>query len=84
MHMAAVGNVTVRQGQLLETFRVDSGIGIALFEPVRRSGQHIPVVAHASDKIFGANEVPFRENIPLCPDHVYEVAKATRDMLGRF
>lgn len=84
IHMAAIGDVTVSLRQPFETFRANAGIGAALFEAVRRSGRRIPVIAHASDKVYGANEVPFREAMPLRPYHVYEVAKATQDMLGRF
>ena len=84
VHMAALGDVTVSIKQPLETFHCSATISANLFEAVRRAGRHVPIVSHTTDKVYGNNEVPFRETMALRPFHVYEIAKATQDHLGQF
>jgi nucleoside-diphosphate-sugar epimerase len=84
IHMAALSDVTVSITRPLETFHASATTSATLFEAVRRCGRRVPVISHTTDKVYGANEVPFREAMPLRPFHVYEVAKAAQDMLGRF
>ncbi len=84
IHMAALGDVTVSLEQPFETFQASALISANLFEAVRRSGRAVPVVSHTSDKVYGKNDVPFHEAMALRPFHVYEIAKASQDLLGQF
>jgi CDP-glucose 4,6-dehydratase len=84
IHMAAVGDVTVSLKNPLETFNASATSAANIFEAVRRSGRPIPVISHTTDKVYGANQVPFSEDMPLKPFHVYEIAKASQDILGQF
>lgn len=84
VHMAALGDVTVSLEQPFETFQASAVISANLFEAVRCAGRPVPVVSHTSDKVYGTNEVPFRETMALRPFHVYEISKASQDLLGQF
>jgi CDP-glucose 4,6-dehydratase len=55
----------------------------ALLEQVRLHQPNAIVIVASSDKAYGHQPVPFREDKPLEPLHPYEIAKATQDLLAQ-
>jgi len=55
----------------------------ALLEQVRLKQPHAVVIVASSDKAYGNQAVPYREDRPLEPLHPYEIAKATQDLLAQ-
>lgn len=83
-HVAATGNVADATGNPAEAFLSAAQGTLHLLEEVRRRGLFgCPVVVSSSDKAYGSQEVPFREEMALRPSHPYEVAKATQDMIAQ-
>jgi CDP-glucose 4,6-dehydratase len=56
---------------------------LAVLEHVRLHRPDAIVVVASSDKAYGAQPTPFREDQPLRPGHPYEIAKATQDQLAQ-
>jgi len=84
VHMASFGDLSRCLQHPLETFDACAVIGLRLLEAVRRSGRRIPFLCHSTDKVYGINDVPFRETMALRPSNIYEVAKATQDQAAQY
>jgi len=55
-----------------------------ILERVRRHSQNTALVVASSDKAYGAQATPFREDAPLLPRSPYEIAKASQDLMAQF
>ena len=56
---------------------------LAIVEEVRRRRPQCAVVVASSDKAYGPQPVPYREDANLAPRHPYEVAKACQDLIAQ-
>lgn len=84
IHMASFGDLNRCLQHPLETFDACALIGLRLLEAVRRSGRRVPFLCHSTDKVYGANDVPFREAMVLKPSNIYEIAKAAQDQAAQY
>jgi CDP-glucose 4,6-dehydratase len=67
----------------LECFRSTVESTWLLLETIRRRQPHCVTVVSSSDKAYGSQQVPYREEQPLKPVHPYEVAKASQDLAAQ-
>lgn len=84
-HLAAQSYPTVSLEQPRETIDINVGGTVNLFECVRASGMLPMVVVACSSAEYGpvaAEDLPVRENHPLCPLHPYGVSKVGQDLLA--
>jgi nucleoside-diphosphate-sugar epimerase len=56
---------------------------LALLEALRRDSPKTIAVVVSSDKAYGAQTLPYREDQALKPRHPYEIAKATQDHIAQ-
>jgi nucleoside-diphosphate-sugar epimerase len=84
VHMASFGDLNRCLQHPLETFDACALIGLRLLEAVRRSGRRIPFLCHSTDKVYGTNDVPFREAMVLKPSNIYEIAKVAQDQAAQY
>lgn len=52
-----------------------------LLDLIRRTRPGAVMIVCSSDKAYGNQQPPYREEMPLCPEHPQEVAKASQDLL---
>lgn len=82
-HLAAQTIVSVANRGPIPTFDTNIRGTWTLLEACRRAGVKRTVVA-SSDKAYGAHdELPYREELSLQPQHPYDVSKAAADLLAR-
>ena len=84
-HLAAQSFPTVSLLQPRETFDVNAGGTINLFECLRALGMMPVVVVACSSAEYGpvaAEDLPVRETHPLRPLHPYGVSKVAQDLLA--
>jgi CDP-glucose 4,6-dehydratase len=74
-------NAALRDPPAAMRASVDTTLGI--LEQVRLRQPEAVVIVASSDKAYGAQATPFREDKPLEPQHPYEIAKATQDLLAQ-
>jgi dTDP-glucose 4,6-dehydratase len=67
----------------LECFRSSVESTWLLLETIRLQHPQCVTVVSSSDKAYGAQEVPYREEQGLRPVHPYEVAKASQDLAAQ-
>ena len=56
---------------------------LALAEQIRTRQPRCAMVVSSSDKAYGPQAIPYREDSNLAPRHPYEVAKACQDQIAR-
>ena len=56
---------------------------LALAEQIRTRQPQCAMVVSSSDKAYGPQAIPYREDSNLAPRHPYEVAKACQDQIAR-
>jgi CDP-glucose 4,6-dehydratase len=66
-----------------ECFRSSVESTWLLLETLRLRNADCVTVVSSSDKAYGAQETPYREEQPLRPVHPYEVAKASQDLAAQ-
>ena len=84
-HLAAQSYPTVSLERPRETMDVNAGGTINLFECLRTSALTPVVVVACSSAEYGmvaADDLPVREEHPLCPLHPYGVSKVAQDLLA--
>jgi GDP-4-dehydro-6-deoxy-D-mannose reductase len=84
-HLAAQSYPTVSLLEPRETFDVNAGGTINLFECLRMLDIKPVVVVACSSAEYGpvaAEDLPVRETHPLCPLHPYGVSKVAQDLLA--
>ena len=67
----------------LECFRSSVESTWLLLETIRQRQPQCVAVVSSSDKAYGAQDVPYREEQRLKPVHPYEVAKASQDLAAQ-
>jgi CDP-glucose 4,6-dehydratase len=67
----------------LECFRSSVESTWLLLETIRLRRPQCVTVVSSSDKAYGAQEIPYREEQRLQPVHPYEVAKASQDLAAQ-
>jgi dTDP-glucose 4,6-dehydratase len=67
----------------VECFRSSALSTWLILDHVRRSQPWCVTVVSSSDKAYGTQELPFREESALTPIHPYEVAKASQDLAAQ-
>lgn len=82
-HTAALADVNQALADPLECFRSSVESTWVALEAVRQLSQPCVTVISSSDKAYGAQAVPYREDAPLTPRHPYEVCKATLDLAAQ-
>ncbi len=81
IHLAAVGDVTLAAQNPALTFEVSARSTLNLLDALRRSSPDTLFISHTTDKVYSGNPIPFTENMPLKPTHIYEVAKVAQEHL---
>jgi GDP-4-dehydro-6-deoxy-D-mannose reductase len=84
-HLAAQSFPTVSMLRPRETFEINAGGTINLFEALRAAGINPTVVVACSSAEYGNVEpqnLPVREDHPLRPLHPYGVSKVAQDLLA--
>jgi GDP-4-dehydro-6-deoxy-D-mannose reductase len=84
-HLAAQSYPTRSLSHPQETFSINAGGTINLFEGMRALGLRVPVVVACSSAEYGtvaASDLPVREDHLLQPLHPYGVSKVAQDLLA--
>jgi CDP-glucose 4,6-dehydratase len=82
-HLAAQAIVGIAGRSPRSTFETNIRGTWTMLEACRHTGVARTIVA-SSDKAYGAHdELPYRENFALQPQHPYEVSKAAADLIAR-
>jgi CDP-glucose 4,6-dehydratase len=82
-HLASMVDVNAALRDPPAALRASIDTTAALLEQVRLHQPESVVIVASSDKAYGHQPVPFREDRPLEPLHPYEIAKATQDLLAQ-
>ena len=82
-HLAAQTIVPIANRNPVETFDTNIRGTWTLLEACRRSPRVAAVVVASSDKAYGEQQLPYREDTPLEPRHPYDVSKACSDLIAR-
>lgn len=83
LHLAAQSQVGVANRNPLSTFETNIGGTWAVLEAARRSPRVEQVVVASSDKAYGTHDaLPYVEDMPLRPEHPYDVSKACADLIA--
>jgi dTDP-glucose 4,6-dehydratase len=82
-HLASMVDVNAALRDPPAALRASIDTTAALLEQVRLHQPQAVVIVASSDKAYGHQPVPFREDKPLEPLHPYEIAKATQDLLAQ-
>lgn len=82
-HLASMVDVNAALRDPPAALKASVDTTAALLEQVRRQQPEAVVVVASSDKAYGHQPVPFREDKPLEPLHPYEIAKASQDLLAQ-
>jgi len=83
IHMAAIGDVNTGLEKPHLTFQTSVTSTLNLLESVRLHRPETLFIAHTTDKVYSGNPVPFTEDMPLMPNHIYEVGKVSKEHLTR-
>ncbi|MGO9790006.1 MAG: NAD-dependent epimerase/dehydratase family protein [Solirubrobacteraceae bacterium] len=81
-HLAAQTLVPIANHSPVSTFETNMRGSWLLLEACRHHGVRRVVVA-SSDKAYGRQPLPYREQAALAPSYPYDVSKAATDMLAR-
>jgi CDP-glucose 4,6-dehydratase len=81
-HLAAQTLVPIANRSPVSTFETNMRGSWLLLEACRHHGVRRVVVA-SSDKAYGRQPLPYREQAALAPSYPYDVSKAATDMLAR-
>jgi CDP-glucose 4,6-dehydratase len=82
-HLAANSDVEAPQHDPLPAFRIALEGTLVLLEQVRIKQPSCATIVSSSDKAYGPQAVPYREQSNLAPRHPYEVTKACQDQIAR-
>ncbi len=82
-HLASMVDVNAALRDPPAALKASIDTTCALLEQVRLKQPHAVVIVASSDKAYGGQPVPYREDKPLEPLHPYEIAKATQDLLAQ-
>jgi CDP-glucose 4,6-dehydratase len=82
-HLASMVDVNAALRDPPAALKASIDTTVALLEQVRLKQPHAVVIVASSDKAYGGQAVPYREDKPLEPLHPYEIAKATQDLLAQ-
>lgn len=83
IHLAAVGDVSVAYQKPKLTYETSSNGTLNLLEAIRISSPDTLFISHTTDKVYSGNSLPFTENMPLNPSHIYEAGKIAQEHLTR-
>ncbi len=67
----------------LECFKSSALSTWQILDFLRRHRPHCVSVISSTDKVYGSQSVPYREDMPLQPLHPYETAKAAQDLAAQ-
>lgn len=83
-HLGGQAIVGAANQEPLRTFRTNIEGTWNLLEACRDTRHVRLVVVSSSDKAYGSHtDLPYREDLPLQPQHPYDVSKACADLLAR-
>jgi CDP-glucose 4,6-dehydratase len=82
-HTAYGADVNAVLREPLECFRGNVQSTWLLLDLVRTTKPECTTVVSSSDKAYGTQALPLREDKPLAPLHPYEVAKASEDLVAQ-
>jgi CDP-glucose 4,6-dehydratase len=82
-HLASMVDVNAALRDPPAALKASIDTTAALLEQVRLKHPGAVMIVASSDKAYGHQPVPFREDRPLEPLHPYEIAKATQDLLAQ-
>ncbi|MBN2752894.1 MAG: GDP-mannose 4,6-dehydratase [Rhodospirillaceae bacterium] len=83
LHTAANADVNNALTNPVDNFRSAIDSTMLILEQVRTRRPDCSVVVSSSDKAYGPQPTPFREEAALRPHHPYEVAKASQDLMAQ-
>jgi CDP-glucose 4,6-dehydratase len=79
----AGGDVNASLADPVDCFRSTVESTLWLLDALRRHHPDVALVVSSSDKAYGAQAVPYREDSALSPVHPQEVCKAAEDLLAQ-
>ena len=82
-HLTSLVDVNAALADPARVFHDTVDTTLALLNVLRASAPRAVTIVCSSDKVYGAQTSPFREDMPLLPFHPYEIAKAAQDQLAR-
>jgi CDP-glucose 4,6-dehydratase len=82
-HLAALPEVNAAFRDPRATIAASVDTTLVLLEALRRDSPETVAVIVSSDKAYGAQSIPYREDQALNPRHPYEIAKATQDHIAQ-
>ncbi|HUF74577.1 MAG TPA: NAD-dependent epimerase/dehydratase family protein [Gammaproteobacteria bacterium] len=77
------GDVTGTLGAPADCFRSTAESTLWMLEALRTTYSDTTLIVSSSDKAYGRQKIPYREEQPLAPRHPQEVAKAAQDLLAQ-
>ncbi len=80
-HTASNADVNNALANPVDNFRSAIDSTMLILEQVRTRRPDCAVVVSSSDKAYGPQPTPYREEAALRPHHPYEVAKASQDLM---
>jgi len=83
IHMAAIGDISLTRENPKYTYEVSSNSTLNLLESIRLHSPNTLFLSHTTDKVYGNNIVPFKEDMKLNPSHIYEAAKISQEYLTK-
>jgi CDP-glucose 4,6-dehydratase len=82
-HLASLPEVNAAFRDPRATITASVDTTLVLLEALRRDSPETIAVVVSSDKAYGAQTIPYREDQALNPRHPYEIAKATEDHIAQ-
>jgi CDP-glucose 4,6-dehydratase len=79
----AGGDVNASLADPVDCFRSTVESTLWLLDAIRRKHPNVSLVVSSSDKAYGGQDVPYREDSALSPVHPQEVCKASEDLLAQ-
>ena len=64
-----------------ESFESSALTTLNILEAIKISKFDAAYINHSSDKVYANNKSPFREDMKLFPDHIYDVGKLTQEVI---
>ena len=82
-HFAAQPIVSICSNDPVTAYEINTLGAVTLLEACRNSGQNIKsIIIFTSDKAFGHAPIPYTEETPLDPKHIYETSKACQQLIA--
>ena len=82
MDLTGLVNVSKSTTNPKESFESSALTTLNILEAIRILNSDAAYINHSSDKVYANNKSPFREDMKLFPDHIYDVGKLTQEVIS--